>query len=140
MLAMVGASRSLPAWAEGSKTKGICVTNSDPDLMRTIMRWFRYCLSVSDDRFSVRLHLHSGQNEWETKRYWAEVTQVPLAQFGKTFWKQEGTGHRKNVLYRGTVQVAVRRSWNLLHRVMGWIEACYHPGGPLAKLDIATDS
>lgn len=127
-------------WAEGSKTKSLCVANSDPSLIRVMMRWFREELDLSDDRFTPRLHLHTGQNEEQTKLFWSDVTGVPINQFGKTFWKREGTGHRKHVLYHGTIQIVVRRSSDLLHRVMAWIDACYHPGGPLAKLAIATDS
>lgn len=127
-------------WAEGSKGKAVRVTNSDPRLIALMMRWFRQSLGISNDRFTVRLHLHTGQDEDEARTFWSAVTGVPRAQFGKTFWKAEGSGHRKNVLHRGTAQVVVRRSGDLLHTVLAWIDACYHSDGPLAKLDIAADS
>lgn len=121
-------------WAEGAKGQYVCVTNSDAAMIAVCMRWLRECLQISDDRFTLRLHLHTGQSEWQAKRFWSGVCRVPVAQFGKTFWKTEGTGHRKRVLYNGTLQVVVRRSGDLLHTISAWIEACYHPDGPLAKL------
>lgn len=127
-------------WGEGSKTRDLCFTNSDAEMVRLMMHWFRRFLRIENERFSIRMHLHSGQDEQEARQYWTDVAGVPSTQFGKTFWKTEGTGHRRNILYRGTVQVRICRSGDLFHRVMAWIEAWYPSRGPLAKLVIATDS
>lgn len=122
-------------WAEGSKTKHVCMTNSDPNMVALTMRWFRESLDLADDRFRARMHLHTGQDEVETRQHWARVTGLDETVFGKTHWKKEGTGHRKNVLYRGTLQIVVTRSGDLLHRLKAWTEGCYDPvSGPLAKL------
>jgi hypothetical protein len=70
----------------------------------------------------MALHLHDGQEEEERKEHWSKVTRLPLESFRKTYFKPEGTGHRKNVLYNGTARVRVARSSDLLHRVLGWID------------------
>ena len=108
-------------WAEGSKTHNVSVANSDHHLMTVVMRWFREFCGVPDETFRVQLHLHSGQDQVSIQRFWAEVLQVPLAQFIKVHVKAEGTGHRKKLLYRGTVRVYISNR-NLLHRILGWIE------------------
>lgn len=79
----------------------------------------------------MSLHLHAGQSEAERKVFWSEATGIPLEQFFKTFVKPEGTGHRKNVLYQGTASVRITRSTDLLHRVLGWIDAVREDADPL---------
>jgi hypothetical protein len=49
------------------------------------------------------------------------VTGIPIAQFGRSHIKREGSGHRKNVLYKGTVKINIFDK-NLLHKILGWIE------------------
>ena len=95
------AAGTVAYWSEGAKTGGVRFSNSDPDLVRLFVDWARKYLGVIGDRFVVSLHLHSGQDELERKTYWSFVTGVPLTQFGATYVKPEGTGHRKNVSVRG---------------------------------------
>jgi hypothetical protein len=114
-------------WAEGSKRcRELTFSNSDPGLICLFLNWCRRYLGAETERFTVRLHLHSGQDEDESRRYWSEATGIPLEQFRKAFIKPEGSGHRKNKLYNGTAQIRVRRSTNDLHRVRGWIDGLSH--------------
>jgi hypothetical protein len=110
-------------WAEGDKTQKVGVANSDAQLVSLMMKWFRIYCGIAQERFRAHLHLHSGQNEQVIKRYWAGVTGLTLRQFGKSVVKSEGTGYRKNMLYRGTIKVQVADR-NLLHRIHGWLEGC----------------
>jgi hypothetical protein len=110
-------------WSEGAKTsRELLFSNSDAGLIQLFIRWSRDWLGVTPDRFSAKLHLHSGQDETERRRYWSEVSAIPLTRFGKTFIKPEGTGHRKNVLWGGTLSIRIARSGRDFQRVMGWIE------------------
>jgi hypothetical protein len=106
-------------------------SNSDPHLIRLFIAWARRYLSVGADGFTVRLHLHDGQDEDERREFWMSVTGLPIECFPKSFIKPEGSGHRKNVLYNGTALVRVRRSSELLHRVKGWIESVADTGSTL---------
>lgn len=110
-------------WAEGDKSKHhqVGFSNSDPEMIRFMMRWFREVCRVPEEKFRIRLHLHAGQEEDKMKRYWSELTGVPLSQFGKSFVKPEGTGHRKNRLYNGTVAIRICSS-DLFWRIQGWID------------------
>jgi hypothetical protein len=110
-------------WAEGAKRcNELSFSNSDPALVRLFVDWAGHYLGVGIERFTVRLHLHDGQDETERREFWSEETGIPLDQFRKGFTKPEGSGHRKNVLYNGTALVRVSRSGDLLHRAMGWID------------------
>ncbi len=108
-------------WAEGAKSRYIDITNSDPLLIKFMITWLRNICRVSEERFRVSLHLHSGQNEEQIKKYWSKITGISISQFGKSYIKKEGSGYRKNILYNGTIKIRVCDS-NLLHRVLGWIE------------------
>lgn len=110
-------------WAEGAKgSNRLVFANSDPEMVVLFIRWAKAFLSLTNERFTIALHLHEGQNEDERKQYWSTMTGIPLRQFRKTFIKPEGTGHRKNVLYNGTASLRVLRSADLLHQTLGWIE------------------
>ena len=119
-------------WAEGSKTYNVALTNSDPFVIRFMMRWFRELCQVPDEKLRCYLNIHSGQDEQSIKAFWSQVTGLPLSQFGKSYVKKEGTGHRKNMLYHGTIRLSVSNR-NLFHRIHGWIEGfCQLSCGPLA--------
>jgi transposase len=118
------AAGTVAYWAEGAKrTNSLRFSNSDPALVCLFVQWSKAFLGVTNERFTVSLHLHDGLDEDEAKRFWSERTGIPLSDFRKTWFKQEGSGHRKNKLYRGTASVRIRRSGDLFQRVMGWIDA-----------------
>jgi hypothetical protein len=111
-------------WAEGAKRQNeIQFSNSDPALMALFISWVEEYLDVDRTELTMKLHLHSGQDETERKMYWSAETGIPLGNFRKTYIKPEGTGHRKNLLYNGTASVRVPRSSADLHRMLGWIDA-----------------
>jgi hypothetical protein len=109
-------------WSEGAKSREVCFSNSDPDLIRLFICWARDFLDAEPSRFGARMHLHAGQDEGERKAFWAGVTEIPPTRFGKTFIKAEGSGHRKKVLYNGTIQIRLNKSRNDIERVRGWID------------------
>ena len=119
-------------WAEGDKREHVGVSNSDPQIVRLMMRWFREVCQVPEGKLRAYVNIHSGQDDQAIKAFWSKITSMPLSQFGKSYVKQEGTGHRKNTLYHGTLKVSICDR-NLLHRIHGWIEAYAERAcGPLA--------
>lgn len=108
-------------WAEGSKTQGVCVTNSDPRLIQFMMKWFRKVCKVPEGKFRAHIHFHSGQDQNEIKQYWSKLTGIPLKQFYKSHLKKEGTGQRKRTLYNGTIAVRINDE-DLRHRILTWVE------------------
>ena len=97
-------------------------SNSDPGLVVLFIRWSWKYLDLGEHPFDARLHLHTGQDEEERRAFWSAVTGIALKDFRKAYVKPEGTGHRKNVLYNGTISIRVRCSGTMFHRVMGWID------------------
>lgn len=109
-------------WAEGNKNQKAEITNSDPRLVRFMVRWLKEVCKVPPERLRARLNIHSDQNNEKIKRYWSKVTGVPIGQFGKSYIKPEGTGHRKNILHNGVIRIGIS-SEDLRHRIMTWIKA-----------------
>jgi transcriptional regulator with XRE-family HTH domain len=110
-------------WGEGTKQKRTSIANSDPRVIQFMVRWFNDFFDVTPDEMSMHVHMHSGQNENAIKSYWSELTGVPLENFHKSFTKPEGSGYRKNVLYKGTVKLTVKRegSTYMLFQILGCI-------------------
>ena len=110
-------------WAEGAKRQNdVTFSNSDPQMVRIFIEWAMTYFDLSVERFTAMLHLHDGQDEAERRLFWSSITQIPIDAFRKSFIKAEGTGHRKNILYNGTIQVRITRSADLRHRLLGWID------------------
>lgn len=120
-------------WAEGAKSGLVDFANSDPDTIALMMIWFRKVCRIQERDFRIQLHLHAGQDELLLKKYWSELTGVPLQQFHRSFTKPKGTGHRKRKLYYGTVKIRICNK-NCLHQILGWIEAVRKQVGSLAQL------
>ena len=114
-------------WAEGSKTSGLYVANSDERVILFMLKWFKKFLCINVDQIKMHLHIHLKDNDLEIKKYWSKLTGIPLKNFGKSFIKPAGTGHRKNILPHGIIRVQIygKGVENLRHRVMAWVEQIY---------------
>jgi hypothetical protein len=110
-------------WGEGNKSHGLAFSNSDPKLVKFMMRWFREICRVPNKKIKACLYLHTGQNEEKMKKYWERIIDIPLGQFNKTIFKQEGSASRKynRNQYKGTIKVQIFDE-DLKHRILAWIE------------------
>ncbi len=108
-------------WAEGDKHKGerVKFTNSDPQLVALMMRWFREVCGVKEEKFRIALHTHTLLMNSEVKNFWHKLTKIPLKQFNKVYIKQTTLRQRRNVLYNGTCGVVVGDR-ALFRRITGW--------------------
>lgn len=108
-------------WAEGTKRgqEAVIFSNSDPNMIRLMMEWFRKICQVKENRFRIQVHIHSLLDQDEIKKHWSEVTGVSPDQFHKLIIKKTSLGHRKNILYDGTCCIRVCDR-NLFRKIMGW--------------------
>jgi hypothetical protein len=122
-------------WGEGSKTRNfVDLTNTDPAALRLFIRWVREYLDSAAE-FQLGLHLHAMNNEMEAKEYWRFELGLPHAEFGKTYLKPAGTGHRKNHLRHGVCRVRTRRAADNWHRVMTSIDVVRGQFGVISNPD-----
>lgn len=111
-------------WAEGDKTNGVGITNSDPQLIKFMIYWLETIFKIPRHKLKAYLNIHANQDEKRARKYWSRITKIPLNRFGKTYIKPQGTGHRKNILYNGIIKVKYSNE-DLRHRIMTWIEEIY---------------
>lgn len=117
-------------WAEGSKKNLFEITNSDPALIAFMVRWIEKVFSLHPKELKARLNLYPQQNEMDIKRFWSQLTGIPLSSFGKSYIKPFSKNYKKNNLYYGTIRIEVPRSTDLKHRTFGWIKAILKEEGP----------
>jgi len=121
-------------WAEGNK-QGMCeVANSDPHLIVLMVKWFKSIFNISPAELKARLNIYPQQDDGKIKKFWSELTGIPIKNFGKSFIKPTSSGYKKNNLYYGTVKISVLKSVNIRHRIFGWISAVLKNFNPEVKL------
>ena len=121
-------------WAEGNKTKNFAITNSDPDFILFMVKWFEKIFGVLTTQLKARLNIYSQQNDREIKGFWSQLTGIPLENFSKSFVKPANKGYKKNNLYYGTIKIYVSKGTNFRHQVYGWIKAALKDSIPHVEL------
>lgn len=108
-------------WAEGSKYGQLDIVNSDPILIKFMVEWMRKVFGANYTDMKAHLNIYSQQNDLEIKKFWSDLTNIPLSNFGKTFVKPANKNYKKNTLYYGTIKVRLFKSGDNLHRTFGWV-------------------
>lgn len=115
-------------WAEGFKSlkeKRLGFCNSDPKMIKFMIKWFKKSLKIKSEDFLLRTEFnesHKNRTE-EIKNFWSRVTNISNEQFEKPFyhrstWLREYTNRDK---YFGVLRIRVRKSSELLNKTRGWI-------------------
>lgn len=110
-------------WGEGSKGNVFQITNSDPRLILFMVNWIEKIFLVKRGVLRARLNIYPQQNELEIKKFWSNLTGIPISNFGKSYVKPLSSGYKKNNLYYGTIRIEVPRSGDYIHHVYGWTQA-----------------
>ncbi len=116
-------------WAEGFKHKaegriGFC--NSDPVMMKFMVRFLKDYLGVTDSEISPRLTVNSEfkNHVQDIEKFWSNFLKIPINQFTKPFFQKTKTKkhyeHPEN--YHGVLRIHVRKSSKLLLEMRGYLE------------------
>jgi len=107
-------------WAEGTKNGNtVAFTNSDPRMIKLMMKWFRKICGVPEDKFRVLVFIHSLMINENWREKWIQITGLSSSHFIRPYIKPTTTKHRKNLLYDGTCAIRINDS-ALLARIKGW--------------------
>jgi transposase len=109
---------------EGGKTsRGMArLSNSDPDVIKIMMRFFREICNVPNSRFRASIHTFEHANIHKTEKYWSKISGIPTSQFFKTYIKQSSASlQKRDTLPFGTFDIYVCDT-KLFLTIMGWIE------------------
>lgn len=111
-------------WGEGGKARGgqARLANSDPKLVKMMMRFFREICEVPEEKFRGHIHTFSHLNVKSAEKYWSEISGIPLTQFFKTYSKpSKASLNKKDSLPYGTLDISIG-STELYLKLMGYIE------------------
>lgn len=69
---------------EGTKTHGITrVINSNPLIIKFIIKWFKDVCGLGNRNFVIRLYLYPDNNQKKSIKFWSRITGIPVHQFHK---------------------------------------------------------
>lgn len=122
-------------WAEGYKrpkmykgkirtSHAVSLTNSDPHLVKTFVRFLGEVCQVPEERISANLRMYRHQNESYLIEFWNKITHISPSKFSAYYYGNSAStlGEKPlNILPYGTIQIRVN-STELYHRIMGWID------------------
>lgn len=113
-------------WAEGGKTRKLVrFNNSDPNMIRIMMVFFREICDVPENKFRGYIHIHSHLDDKKAMAYWSEISNISLGQFYKPYRKQSKSSQRKkDSLPYGTFDVYVLDT-QLFYKITGWTKGIY---------------
>jgi len=114
-------------WGEGHrKGREVKITNSDPEIIKFMLRWFKRVCEVDNDRITLSVIINKiHQNRVrEVEEYWSRITKIPRKQFTKTtLIKTKNKKNYKNFsIHYGTLTIRIRKASNLHHQIIGMIE------------------
>ncbi|HVM12990.1 MAG TPA: helix-turn-helix domain-containing protein [Egibacteraceae bacterium] len=108
---------------EGSKRDGaVSLANTNAGFIAFFCAWLRQFFEVDETRLRVKLYLHEGLDLHAAITYWARVTAIPPAQFGKPYRAVPDAGirHSKHLLGCATVSYSCARTHRM---IMGLVHA-----------------
>jgi len=124
-------------WGEGSrKSQGVSFCNADPNLINFMIKWLVECFGVRKEDLALNVNINEIHKDREeiVRKYWSEITNIPLVQFRKTSFKKA----KNKKIYEnfdehyGTLVVKVLKPSRFYYKIMGLIEALCRTGRRLA--------
>ncbi|OHA97825.1 MAG: hypothetical protein A3E02_02300 [Candidatus Zambryskibacteria bacterium RIFCSPHIGHO2_12_FULL_38_34] len=111
-------------WGEGGKTGNwsVRLANSDPLIIKVMMRFFREICKVPENKFHAHIHTFENADVEKTEKYWSEISRISRKQFYKTYIKPSiASLQKRKTLPNGTLDIYVHDT-KLFLTIMGWIE------------------
>ncbi len=114
-------------WAEGNKTGATFgIVNSDPAVILISMKWLSIEFNIKIDDYLPRIFVNEDHKdrELEIKKYWSNITKIPLSQFRNTIYIK--SKHKKifsnRSSYNGVMHLRIKQSSKILYRTLGQVE------------------
>lgn len=115
-------------WGEGFKSlkegrMGFC--NSDPRMIKFMMKWFKEALKIKSEDFIFRTEFNQSHKDREEKIkfFWSRLVRMPLDQFEKSYYHKSVwlRAYPNRDDYFGILRIRIRKSSVLLNKTKGWI-------------------
>lgn len=109
-------------WAEGAKNQSFQFMNSDPRLVRLMIRWLIDFADTPKSLITVRLYTHKGFVGEHNEDYWRRILHfLPKENFRRTVYKSTPHKIKRNPEYKGCMRVQVLRV-DLLRKMKYYFE------------------
>lgn len=121
-------------WGEGCKKKhGVEFCNSDPKMIKFLIGWLTHSFGIPLASIYCRVGInviHENRDE-VVRKYWADITGIPLHQFAKTSFKlvTNKKTYENFEQHYGTLTVRVAKPGLLYTKILGLIEGLCVAGG-----------
>lgn len=114
-------------WGEGAKKRrGVSFCNSDPKLIKFMIKIFRKVWKIDKGSFTAYVGINKIHKDRvkEVEDYRSKITKIPREQFTKTsLIKAKNKKNYKNFpVHYGTLTVKIRKSAELYYQISGLIE------------------
>ncbi len=118
-------------WGEGykkgwyqSKWKSIDFANSDPEMIRLMVKFFKQFLKISEKDIKIQIMGHEGSDIEKYITFWQNLTSVPRNNFFKPFLTTSKSSKKKvaSKLEYGTIHLRINHIESF-YRLYGWTEA-----------------
>jgi len=109
---------------EGGKTKRgvVRISNSDPLVIKIMMKFFREICLVPEHKFAGHIHTFAQADIKKTELYWSKITGIPTEKFYKTYIKPSSASlQKRKTLPFGTFDIYINDT-KLFLTIMTWIQ------------------
>lgn len=114
-------------WGEGAKASDgmTAVSNSDPAVIITMMRWFEECWGIDTERFRPRIYINDTHRDREEVllTFWSQTLKLPKSQFDRTIFLPKGKKiYENHDLYYGVLTLKISKGAELRHKILADID------------------
>ncbi|MCK9351349.1 MAG: hypothetical protein WCT49_00350 [Candidatus Paceibacterota bacterium] len=107
-------------WAEGTKKfSEFQFINSDPQMIKIMVRWIKEYMGFSKESLKIRLFIHQPYADEKCEEFWSDILGIPSNTFYKTIYKQTPHNVKKNPKYKGCLRIGIGKIENL-RKVLAW--------------------
>ncbi len=115
---------------EGTKDyDNIRIINSNPDIIKISIKWFKEIIGVTNGNLAIRLHIYPDNNEVSCINFWSKSVGLPFEYFYKSHIdrRKNKTSKKSKKLPFGTAHLIIKANGNneygvkLARRIKGWI-------------------
>ncbi len=113
-------------WAEGGlkNRNSLRFGNSNPLMIKTIIKFFRKICNIPDEKIKAKIHLYPGISQQNATHYWSKITGLPKRNFHppQIQVSRASKGRRsRDTLPYGTLHL-IGNNTELACKVKGWIK------------------
>ncbi len=107
-------------WSEGSqKTHTFSFINSDPLVIKIMIKWIQEICKIPKNKIRLRLYIHKIYAHENCEKFWSTQTGIPIERFSKTIYKPTPHKIKRNPDYKGCLRIECG-GVELFRRFLGW--------------------